>query len=159
MKSKSNFLLLAACLGILGCGPVHHDERLHIDPAFEEYFDRFVNLSALNGGPLAVTDLIIEFRRLDAFAALCQTEDGETPMISVDPLTWTQLNSTDRQNVIHHEIGHCVLRRNHQEGEIADIHGSPIPDSLMNSNLVSSATFLLNRDYFERELFLVSNQY
>ncbi len=145
---------------LVGCAPKNpHRPIVQIDPAFEVHVDKFMSLSVANGGPSHITDLVIQFRRLDGSFANCRTDHDETPVISVDPVVWRALNETDQQNIIFHEMGHCVLRRRHQDNIIAGFLGIGIQDSIMSPSLLPTATFLTNQAYFERELFQVSNQY
>lgn len=161
MKYANRLVSIFATIACLaGCAPKNpHHPIVQIDPAFESYVDRFVGLSVVNGGPTRIEDLVIQFRPLDGLIANCRTDDGETPVISVDPAVWRALNETDQQNVIFHEMGHCVLRRLHQDSIIAGFLGIGIQDSLMSTSLLPTATFLANQAYFEHELFQVANQY
>ena len=44
----------------------------------------------------------------------CQrNENGENLGISVDPLYWKQATALEKEYVMFHELGHCVLNRGH----------------------------------------------
>ena len=62
---------------------------------------------------------------------------------------WDAATPTEREMVIFHELGHCVLYRKHLNDARPD--GSPV--SLMRYTIYSPTTYNNNRDYYLRELF------
>lgn len=42
-----------------------------------------------------------------------RNEDGENESIAVDPVYWKQATELEREYVMFHELGHCVLNRPH----------------------------------------------
>jgi hypothetical protein len=155
--SVTAFICFAALLS--ACAPKVHTAIVRIDPAFEVHVDRFMSASIVNNGPREITDLIIEFRPLSEHIALCQTDSGETSIISIDPKSWVSLNPIEQQLVIYHELGHCLLRRLHRENWAHTASGKTIPDSVMSPCLIPFKTFSEDEEYFEWELFQIRDEY
>lgn len=94
---------------LVGCG-----KTLVIDPDFQPLVDDFNHIADQHNGPHA-ENLIIEYgdsRNVSA-GATCYQDFGKTPTIKVDKKTWIAMGDVSRKEMIHHEMGHCVLGRVH----------------------------------------------
>lgn len=71
--------------------------------------------------------------------------------VNIDQTFWNRSGNLTREYVVFHELGHCVLHRDHTEG--SDNDGICI--SLMNSGTTDCrvAYNTANRDYYIDELF------
>lgn len=122
--------------------------ELSIDDEFIPFYNLFINKAQEQlGKELYVKRLVIVSRNIKQDPA-----DGTTTLgicyysdyrIEVDPRYWNDLGTTRQAILIAHELGHCVLRRDHVEGRL----------SIMNPLLLSSSTFTSHEDELWKELF------
>lgn len=81
------------------------------------------------------------------FPVIAQCEKGLDRNIFVDPTYW-MYNDEKREQVMAHELGHCLLNKDHDDRYLTDHHAS-----VMSTYLFSSWEFYSYRDYFYDELF------
>ncbi|HTL13026.1 MAG TPA: hypothetical protein VL588_11085 [Bdellovibrionota bacterium] len=139
-------------LGILlsACGQA--PDVYEVDSALEPYVARFQSESALHNGSVPVTSLVAKFGDAgasDRDLASCQIGGGEPPTVVVDQAKWDAATDSQREETLFHELGHCVLRREHD----LRFTGSYIPESIMHPLRLSSAVYDTNRDAYLTELF------
>ena len=73
----------------------------------------------------------------------------DTEEIRIDLHWWNEIgNPLYKESLILHELGHCVLFRDHRNGKLKD--GCPI--SLMSEHIVSYKCARKYRDYYIKEL-------
>ncbi len=103
---------------------------------------------------LAKWDITAEIKQIkeEDIAGLCQYNNRNSDRyISIDADFWANSSTAYKEYIVFHELGHCILKRNHLEGCRTD--GSYL--SLMRSghggckDRYSSAT----RNYYIQELF------
>jgi hypothetical protein len=125
---KSNYFLFHFVILImtlnLSCSK--HDEVLHfVDISLQEYFDRFV-------AEASIRSLEVDFNRtqVNGYIRLitepnvvgqCAHREDEPNTVIIDKLYWDQADDLEREFLVFHELGHCVLNRNHLDD--ADVHG------------------------------------
>ena len=73
--------------------------------------------------------------------------ENTTPKILIDSTAWPGLNMIERQLIVFHEMGHCVLHLEHKDAKPA----------IMNSIIVSDVAFAKNQrklldDFFRQEV-------
>ncbi len=71
------------------------------------------------------------------------------PVVYIDISTWNRLDDLLREELVFHELGHCLLDRDH-----CDEHDKFLPLSMMRSGLVPMKYYLLNRELYLYELFV-----
>lgn len=144
------------------CAPKEKDhvELFQVDSDFLPYVQNFELASSQESRDLKITDLIVSFGDTPNLneTGVCEITENETPRIIVNAAIWQTLSSTDRQEVIFHELGHCVLRRIHQNSQVAGT-GGMIPDSIMYPYRISGTTYQSNISYYHHELFSKSGQF
>lgn len=86
----------------------------------------------------------------DGVAGVCRYSQGSRD-ITVDSEYWNRAGLLNREFVIFHELGHCVLGRGHEEGSFSN----GICVSIMRSGLgeCRDANSQGNREYYLDELF------
>jgi hypothetical protein len=94
------FILLALVM-LSGCG------RNFVDPALAPYVQRFEA-----AGGLQIRYLNIHF------GSLPSKEEGlcshfPSPEVTIDSTAWQGLSEVQREVVVFHELGHCILGRGH----------------------------------------------
>ena len=149
MKNKFRLIILCFSLATLtvACGKPQVLELGQFSP----YVQSFVNESTKSGHPLAVNDLIVKFgpMRSKYERANCSITEGQTPVITVNETTWNQITEADRESMMFHELGHCVLLREHR----ADVDNTGVPVSMMNPYALNTYIYESRRTVYIKELF------
>ena len=138
-------VILSLALALAACG---RERRIS---GFEDYVSRFESASQQAGHAVTVSALVIDFDDTGK-VDLAQCETGNlfsTPHIRINQNRWSFLNEDQREELLFHEMGHCVLDRLHRTDRLAD--GSPA--SIMFPTILQTATYQQNRDYYLQELF------
>lgn len=122
---------------------------------FAGYVAKFENISSTVGAPVKVDDLVISFGPLPdpRQEGLCELGDG-TPTITLRESSWRTMSEDLREALIYHELGHCVLKRVHDDRITRD--NKPI--SLMNHVVVAPKDYVPNKPYYQSELFQKRNE-
>lgn len=119
---------------------------------FEAYVSLFKEQAALHKRKLYMDDLIIHFNKIkqdeesgESILALCWMPQkfGDIPTIDVDPYVWKKSGMVRRILLLFHEMGHCVLYRDHEDNY----------SSIMNSYLLSTSQYAIDEYAYMEELF------
>lgn len=155
-------ILLAGLL--TGCAKSHL-EVLSIPETFQPIYQRFLRDAKTHEHELTVTDLIIRFGDLggiegngSSLNGNCHTETDSTPIITItnNPhalFQWFTASYADQEDLLYHELGHCLLLRAHNPSVI-EVNGVSIPISIMTPDLINSFIYEQNRTHYIDELFL-----
>ena len=162
-QTKTNFLktiggLLASLVLSSGCG-----KSLHLPTRdtgqFEEYVKRFETYATEHNKSIAITDIKIQFGELNPSEyGRCIFTFGNTPQIVISEKRWDlELDEDRREALIFHELGHCILKRPHDDQvqsyvQLENVKLS-IPGSLMCTYLLGSDIYKENKNYYMKELF------
>jgi hypothetical protein len=147
--------LLLFVLVVIGCGKA--PETVRETGVFEPLVQRFEAVSASYGRPVLVDNLIIRFGGTEGDdRAVCVIKGEQTPTISVSAEAWSESTEAEQEELLFHELGHCVLRRFHQDG-IDERSGAP--RSVMSSVKIDEGIYLARRDDYLRELFSRSAEF
>ena len=141
--------------------PVQYSVPAEVEP----YVQAFRDLARQRNLSIPSDNLIISFgKTTDAGACgQCLLETGKTPRITLsdDSFCWKQANAEERECLILHELGHCLLKRPH----LATRFPAGMYASLMNPNDISvyaacrypidndACDKRQRRDYYVSELF------
>ena len=119
---------------------------------FEPYVKSFEKDAATVHKAVSVNFIEMKFGELPAETlALCSLGMG-VPLITVNENLWAGLNEIQRQLVIYHELGHCVLKKNH-ENEDLKIAGARMKLSIMNQHPLDLLDYSNFREEYLAELF------
>lgn len=131
---------------VCGCGRVYE-----VDPAFEPYVDNFVNLAHKYRGWTQLENLIMEFGddRDDIGGRCFEGTFISTPRVVINYDHWKSLNEYDREVLVFHELGHCILQRGHNGRR--GLNGLPI--SIMFPTALRGVDYVSNQSEYEFELF------
>lgn len=141
--------MLIFCLSssITACGQPESLKTHYIEPEFEYFVDLFELEQNVD------VNIEIKFAKLELPAVgMCyyyQYENGtrEFVNIEIDPDYWQLTSETKKEVLLFHELGHCVLGRDHDEQRIY----YTVPKSIMYPYLFDSA-FRTHRSYYVEEL-------
>lgn len=117
--------LILVVFFLSACG---HDMLLDTS-IFDSYVQTFQRESVLNERPTEVKDLVIKFSAdlEDTIVGRCHTYLNASPLILININWWERLTSEQKEILLFHEIGHCILGLSHSAGKTA----------IMNKNLLS----------------------
>ncbi len=138
------YALILAAIMTSACAK---SSEFYIDPAFQPQWEAF-KLAARGMGRDAnqVDNLKIEFGDTEAIcgpeAVGCCRKGDYTPTILIHQKAWEELNASNKEILIFHELGHCLLGRTHN-----DKKQRHIPVSIMNST--STGTYMTS--FYEDE--------
>jgi len=114
-------------------------ERLLPDPrAYETVFHKEARERGWDAYP---TTLEVKYEFIEGFSTEARCGFGDNT-VTIDAETWEKASDTHREVLVFHELGHCLLMRNHRN-----------ECSLMNKDLVSDSDFIANRERLLDELF------
>lgn len=153
-------IAIASLLGATGCGSgPSHTPTVQVDPELAPYVSRFEAASVQNGNPTQVTDLSMNFGDVNdpgetGARGACEAVSGQTPVVTIAPDAWASSTDAEREQLVFHELGHCVLSLVH----IAGITSAGIPKSIMDPVEIDGAIYSQYRDYYLQTLFNGSAQ-
>lgn len=172
MREGERMRNISAIIGLLMLSGCSHGEQqgkpLVCDPSLAPYVQSFqADSLATAGHPSNVNNLTIGFsapRELlnENKAAVCEKFQDGHKAIRIDPTWWSYQTETSKQSAIYHELGHCVLNRDHKSDRTYRF-GSWTPEggnntvyvSVMNMySLVDGIYYPENRQAYMNELFL-----
>lgn len=128
------------------CGP-GIDTQNHVEEEAKEHLRKFNIVYGMN------VDINIKYSDLPkGVVAYCLTYTFQPNHIEIDKTAFKSYDYYGREEVVFHELGHCVLNRNHDDSEIT-IRGEKIPTSIMYPHVFGSASFYKeNLTYYYKEL-------
>ena len=125
-----------------------------IESTYQPYVDAFQERAREIGTNVSIANLIIQSVPQLSTNIIAQCEHStingvdQPPTISVSQLYWKNFDVTYREQVIFHEMGHCVLNRVHRP-EL----NSGIPISIMNPYSFGGNPYVSNYKQYINELF------
>ncbi|MEM9986068.1 MAG: putative metallopeptidase, partial [Bacteroidota bacterium] len=162
MKRVSAWIWTLVLMGVMACEKSDPPPpAVSIDAELAPYVEAFLAEGRVRGRELdpLETGLTVAFsNQLDpGVAGICYFGDY---LVQIDQLYWNTLNEDQKEFLMYHELGHCLLRRVHLDLFFDD----GVPRSIMKSG--TSATtistnpvpfFGFRKAYYLDELFEVSN--
>lgn len=149
MNLRKITLLLLSLLAV-SCGG--DNKKYWIEsPELEFYVKRFEQLS-LSFLPTKIDNLVVKFDNLTfGTAGLCIIRPKKAPEIFIDHAYWQTLSDAGRENLMFHELGHCILYRDHITEK--DSKGNPV--SLMYPRIIPNL-YEKNMGSYIEELFSIT---
>lgn len=133
------------------CGQPESLEKTKKQAYIEPEFEYFVDLFELE--QKVTVDIEMKFAKLELpSVGMCyyyQYQDGtrEFVNIEIDPDYWQSTSETRKEVLLFHELGHCVLGRDHDEQKVY----YTVPKSIMYPYLFEHA-YQTYRSYYVEEL-------
>jgi hypothetical protein len=168
-----NLIKITLLLSLLACEKTSAPLVYQADPAIEVYIDRFIEEAAIRGITIKKENLIAEFtsERTNEVCGQCLTatknidKNQRKITISNGAICWSAAPTENREALVFHELGHCLLGRSHRN----DLFANNAPASIMFVNNVgpyqpcqyslggnsngSDCNFTSRRKYYIDELF------
>lgn len=164
-------LICMAILVIAGCGTfqTRQEPAPGIDEELVEYVERFEmyakqfygeewELPPMNvdiGSTAGVPSNIPNCKTCRSVGWCITSRNGKPHRIMISKIDWLFYSDVQREQLMFHELGHCVLDRDHRDTETP----YKIPLSLMNKLMIDPGTYRENRDYYIDELFTYTEPY
>lgn len=121
-----NFLLFAILLCFTACSIDEVSTEVKIDKNLKVYFDSFQHEASLRGINIdyAARGIIGRLHIINESGVVGQCfYNAKSPnSVLIDIRYWNQLDSFHREFLIYHELGHCVLNREHLDTRSASGH-------------------------------------
>lgn len=147
-------MVIAALLAVL-LDASHVQER--VDSDFVGYYMNFLTYARSYGVNLPSKGLTIHFGKTGrpkdprrSTIAECSIRRAE---VVVDKTWWISFHESERENVMFHELGHCLLRREHRNDMVKN-H----PLSIMHESSVDNSQYERFKGYYLKELFLYGKE-
>ncbi|NRB51143.1 MAG: hypothetical protein HRU41_25960 [Saprospiraceae bacterium] len=155
-RTKKTLLLGIICYWI-GFSACEREQAVpsKVDEALQPYFERFDQEARARG-----LDFSVEMEELEAdiigierdgVLGQCHYSEQAPNIVEVDDEFWARASDLEKEYVVFHELGHCVLGRNHNDDRNADGTCSSIMQSGLTSCRVAYGP--ANRALFLDELF------
>ncbi len=151
MKYWLGLLLLIT----VGCANPKFDDIYAVNPELELYIQSFEYESTRLGIPLQITNLRAGFgnAKLAGPTAIGFCRRGRTPLIIIDQAYWNTATVMEREHLMFHELGHCILNLEHNN-KMVPVGIYSIPESIMYLYMFDDNMYVPNREYYLRDLFL-----
>ena len=150
-KMKRKHILYPMFLLILFAGCGQDEVELVIDPELVPYMDAFVEEATLRNIHVDeemrnLTASILDINRRNV-AGQCTQGEGTVSQILIDSKVWRAYTHLQKEAVVFHELGHCVLKRGHRddqdlEGNCLSLMESGLGTCQMNYTTISRSTYL-----------------
>lgn len=173
--SKASLIILVVILICVSCSKFKIiKEYDNVDPEFDSYVEEFAQVSDGKYSPERLNSLTIGFTSKfeEEVYAVCN-QAFNVNEIDVNRNWWKSASYQDRYQVMMHEMGHCVLQRQHSDfpggsivheleklcNSIGLFKSVPelldyCPGSLMSADMVSTFCLQKHDKYYINELFL-----
>ena len=153
LTSSFNLRTLIPVLAVILLCTCQKEEDI-VDIELVEYLSRFQDEAKLRGITIDYRERPIEARLelhdQDVNLGWCNY-DIKQPKIIFNTLFWSILDDLDKEKLVFHELGHCILSRDHLDDQRADDRCK----SIMHSGQVCSDDYSLEtRQTYLDELFL-----
>jgi hypothetical protein len=152
-----SFKALPAPVAAAAVDPGVADEFLYVDTDARPYVDDFEDLGRMHlGTRFRITRLSVRF--VDRYSGKvdpdmigeCTTEHGMVPSVTLLRSWFLEADAFGREELIFHELGHCVLFKGHNRRRLP----SGMPESIMYPSIVGPRYYnRKNRAYYIWELF------
>lgn len=118
------YLVAGASILVISSCEVEPQITFIVDTPVQEYYDRFIYEAAVRG-------LDVEYATYQVDATIsdipehnvigqCSWSEGHKHAITLDRAYWNGANDMQREFVVFHELGHCVLGRAHVDNSDAN---------------------------------------
>jgi len=128
LRSLAAFAAFIGCsIGMIAClddepEPIFLDH--FIDERLVPYFDAFQEEAKTRGFDYDFkalrVDGYIQRIRENGVAGQCQAYESGQLAVVVQPIYWDNISEQDKEFLIFHELGHCILDREHFDDSNAD---------------------------------------
>lgn len=113
-------LIAVMIILVMGC---QKEESNFIESELLTYFDRFEEVAAERGIQINLADIDISAYINDienrGTLGTCTSYTDGSQVINVDERYWDRADDLDKEYLVFHELGHCILDRDHDNSKDA----------------------------------------
>lgn len=150
---RQNIIPLAIIISLIGCSKYDYDNSELNNSEFKPYVDSFLEEARIRGKDVNVNEVNFYLADIEDenVGGLCNYRKEE---IIINRDSWKTAREIDKELLVYHELGHCVLGRNHrnetsENGNCLSIMRGMENDFMCSKNIFST----LWREYYLDELF------
>lgn len=120
----------------------------HIEEEFMKYVDKFDSIYHTNVG------IMMEWGDLtNNMVGVCKWWDDGHREIQIDRQAWPSFTDNGKEELIFHELGHCILNLPHNENRINIGGWRSVPQSIMYPTVFGDSYFYEDlKDYYYNQL-------
>jgi len=126
-----------------------------VERALWPFFERFEQIGAAQGVPVDLVKEqitgVIEDIEGERVAGQCNFYSHSPNHVIIDSEFWSRVNDNLKELIIFHELGHCVLNRDHREGSLDN--GFCLSIMRSGEQACLDAYNTNTKDYYLEELF------
>jgi len=130
---KSLLTLILPCLFLVIASSCNKENDNEIAAELQVYFDNFVEEGTARGMEISLDDVdiggYIENIEQRGTLGQCKSYSNGSGQVVIDEPYWNRVDETEREYLVFHELGHCLLDREHLDSK--DVSG--ICTSIMQS--------------------------
>ncbi len=145
--------VLVTNLCLMGC---NKDNTQVIEGELQAHFSNFENEAAAHGIDLDISTLDISgyIQNIETIGTLgqCKSYSDGSQQVIVDEQYWNRISDEEREYLVFHELGHCILKREHNDNK--DENGNCISIMQSGTNGCKSEYSNENRTQLLNELFI-----
>lgn len=141
--------LLVVTVFLLGCDRPTH--TFNVDSALLPYVEEFRAEALAQRSTVSIDELDMHFANTSGFGpgVVGRCEHGLVPQVTIDPVWWSIATPNNRENIVFHELGHCILMRDHDYAMLAP----GVPASIMYPVVIPDSIYASHHTYYMYELF------
>lgn len=154
MNKVLQYGMLLILVVIISCGK-ETDDNQYIANELQQYFDQFEVEAAQYDIEVDIDDLdlsgYIENIQSNGTVGQCKIYSDGMQEVVIDERYWSRIGYAEKEFLVFHELGHCILGRDHDDSEIV----GDICKSIMRSGLTDCSVLYdeVNRELYIKELF------
>lgn len=152
-----NFIFLCLTITLVGCGENYDPDIGHVDinKDFQAYVNRFAQVARADNQNVEINNIVIEYDEKMASNILGICYYSRVRRVTINPRFWNSryTSNAGREQLMFHELGHCLMGRGHNDQELVSQDGYRMPASIMNSYFFSPSWYAGNLNYYLGELF------
>lgn len=133
---------------LMGCS---HREAVLRNDDISEYVNRFeTHGKKYYGDQSTVGNISYYFENMgfSEIAGYCQVDDNEKKIV-INSVSWSKYTDLEKEELLFHELGHCVLYRGH----LNEVFPDDTPVSIMYYRVMNEDVYKEKYDYYIKELF------
>ncbi len=145
-------IIIVMSLLLSACG--EWDALTYQDPEFSSYILEFQKLSQYDTSKIRIEFSDESDETVRGELGACQKgllNGNPIRRIKIRRGRWQEASQDSREQLIFHELGHCLLNRSHSDSYVR--RGRYVmPTSIMSASQISDEVYKVNRDYYISEL-------
>jgi hypothetical protein len=156
-SNKLNLMLTILSLLITACGtssPGVSSPVVSIDSEFQGNVSEFQNQAQNQNKPIVISSLVVTMVPTlgGSVAGDCTQSDYASPVVQIAQDLWNTIDTNGQQELIDHELGHCLLGRVHRPAALNQ-NNIAYPITIMYPYFFDARLIQANMDQFYHELF------